>query len=290
MPYSYGELHLRVIKPETAPSHLPVLMLHGSMSNGRVFYTESGKGLACHLARQGHPVYVMDVFGNGNSKPRLKGGEKFGQSEVINRQIPLAHEWIMQQHQQQVHWLGHSWGTILMASHLAKYPKRLAEVKTLAGFASKKTIYSRHLKKKFMVNLIWNRVCPWLTRRYGYLPAKKFKLGMDNESSVSLADNVRWVNSSQWQDSDGFCFHTAAQNINWPPTWFFAGQGDSVLGNPNDVQAFLRDSKNTGAKYTLLSKANGNLRDYDHTSLLVHPDAFNDHIPLFSAWLKQQEI
>ncbi|GGA71977.1 alpha/beta hydrolase [Neiella marina] len=255
-----------------------------------MFYTESGKGLACHLARQGHSVYVMDVFGNGKSQPRLKGGEGFGQSEVINQQIPLVHQWIIQQHKQPVHWLGHSWGTILMASHLAKYPQRLAEVQTLAGFASKKTIYSRHLKKKLMVNLIWNRLCPWLTRRYGYLPAKRFKLGMDNESKVSLADNVRWVNSTEWQDSDGFCFQSAARTIQWPASWFFAAKGDSVLGNPNDVEAFLRDSMNADAKYTLLSKANGNLSDYDHTSLLVHPCAFQDHIPAFSQWLQQQEL
>ncbi|MBW8192676.1 alpha/beta hydrolase [Neiella marina] len=289
LPYRNGQLHLREIAPSGEQPRQPVLMLHGSMSNGKVFYTESGKGLACLLAQRGHPVYVMDVFGNGQSKPRLTGGEEFGQTEVITEQIPLVHDWIVKRHQQALHWLGHSWGTILLASHLVRFPKRRPQVQTLSGFASKKTIYSNHLKRKFMVNLIWNRFCPMLTRRYGYFPAKRFKLGMDNETTASLLANVEWVNSSQWRDQDGFCYHAASRQFDWPPSWFFAGQGDSVLGNKNDVRAFLRDSDNHNAKLSVLSQHNGNRQDYDHTGLLVHPDAFNDHLPDFADWLAQQE-
>ena len=33
-----------------------VLMVHGMMSNGRVFYSQGGKGLAPWLARQGYEI------------------------------------------------------------------------------------------------------------------------------------------------------------------------------------------------------------------------------------------
>ena len=96
---------------------------------------------------------------------------------------------------------------------------------------------------------------------------------MDNESANSLLDNVRWVNDSEWKDRDGFCYQSAAKRTHWPRSWFFAGQNDPVTGNPKDVKAFLNDSNNHSARYTLLSKENGYLHDYDHTSMLVHPDA-----------------
>ncbi|MCM2678884.1 alpha/beta fold hydrolase [Echinimonas agarilytica] len=287
LPYRNGHLHIRKIESANTNAANPVLMLHGSMSNGRVFYTKSGKGLGCFLARRGHPVYILDVFGNGQSEPRIQGGESYGQSEVINEQIPLIHDYIMAQHHQAMHWVGHSWGTILMASHYARYPQRQHQVITLSGFASKKTIYSQHPKKPLYVNLVWNRICPWLTKRYGFLPAQRFKLGMDNETTQSLLDNVKWVNGQPWKDRDGFCYQSAARKTAWPATWFLAGKADHVLGNPADVKAFLKDSCNHTAKFTLLSKKNGNRHDYDHTSLLVHPDAMADHLPEFAQWLSR---
>ena len=39
----------------------PILLLHGSVENGRIFYTDSGRGLASYLARNGHDVYVCDL-------------------------------------------------------------------------------------------------------------------------------------------------------------------------------------------------------------------------------------
>ncbi|MGK0408269.1 MAG: pimeloyl-ACP methyl ester carboxylesterase [Shewanella psychromarinicola] len=64
IPYRNGQLHLRHIR-HTTPTALgvPILMLHGAMSNGRVFYSVSGRGLGCFLAKAGFDIYVMDTAG-----------------------------------------------------------------------------------------------------------------------------------------------------------------------------------------------------------------------------------
>ena len=52
------------------PNHVPVLLLHGSVEDGRVFYSRKGKGLAPYLAINGFEVFVPDFRGHGYSTPR----------------------------------------------------------------------------------------------------------------------------------------------------------------------------------------------------------------------------
>jgi len=49
----------------------PVVMLHGSIENGKIFYSSSGKGLAPFLADQGYDVFVPDFRGKGKSTPPI---------------------------------------------------------------------------------------------------------------------------------------------------------------------------------------------------------------------------
>ena len=49
IPCGAHQLHVRHIQPRVAVHGEPILMVHGAIENGRIFYTESGKGLACFL-------------------------------------------------------------------------------------------------------------------------------------------------------------------------------------------------------------------------------------------------
>ena len=61
IPCGAHQLQVRHIQPRVAVHGEPILMVHGAIENGRIFYTESGKGLACFLARHGYQVYVADL-------------------------------------------------------------------------------------------------------------------------------------------------------------------------------------------------------------------------------------
>jgi hypothetical protein len=52
------QLHLRRIWSGTQGTAPPLLLLHGAAEDGHIFYSHSGRGLACWLARNGYEVFV----------------------------------------------------------------------------------------------------------------------------------------------------------------------------------------------------------------------------------------
>ncbi|GGP41321.1 alpha/beta hydrolase [Shewanella algicola] len=287
IPYREGHLHVRHIHPQ-APhgATIPILMLHGAMSNGRVFYSESGRGLACYLANAGFDVYIMDTAGRGLSEPKIHRDFKLGQGEVIREQLPLVQQFILQRHPlvNQVHWCAHSWGGVLMASCLVRYVALQTSVASLLTFGSKRTIRVKSLKKWLMVDFFWNRLAPFFVQRQGYLDANRLRVGMDNESRASLLQTIDWV-KGEWVDhDDDFDYASAARQTQWPTSWFIAGKNDRVLGNPSDVRDMIAECGFKQVKYTLLSKAQGNLFDYDHAGMLTNKQAEQDHFIAIKQW------
>lgn len=299
LPYRDGQLHLRQLLP-AAPdfSKTPILMLHGAMSNGRVFYSQSGRGLGCYLAKAGFVVYVLDTAGRGLSLPKIDRDFTLGQGEVIREQLPLVQQAILDLHQKvcqeqtarkavaplQVHWCAHSWGGVLMASSLARYPDLQQSVRSLLTFGSKRTIRVKSFKKWLMVDVFWNRLAPGLAMGQGYLAADKLRIGMDNESRASLVQSIDWVRGDWIDHDDGFDYAKAAKHAHWPPAWFISGQNDTVLGHPEDVADMVVECGFKRVKSTLLAKENGFKHDYGHADMLTHLDATSDHFPKIRDW------
>ncbi|MCI2961908.1 MULTISPECIES: alpha/beta fold hydrolase [Shewanella] len=302
LPYRDGQLHLRQLLPSVPDfSKTPILMLHGAMSNGRVFYSQSGRGLGCFLAKAGFVVYVLDTAGRGLSLPKIDRDFTLGQGEVIREQLPLVQQAILELHQKacqeqaakldckivppsQVHWCAHSWGGVLMASSLARYPELQQSVRSLLTFGSKRTIRVKSFKKWLMVDVFWNRLAPGLAMGQGYLAADKLRIGMDNESRASLVQSIDWVRGDWLDHDDGFDYAKAATFANWPPAWFISGQSDTVLGHPEDVADMVAECGFKRVKSTLLSKDNGFKHDYGHADMLTHIDASSDHFPKIRDW------
>lgn len=287
IPYRNGQLHLRHIAPtKVHANRIPILMLHGAMSNGRVFYSHSGRGLGCFLAAAGFDVYVLDTAGRGLSRPKIARGFELGQGEVIREQLPLVQAFILARHPlvDKVHWCGHSWGGVLMASAFVRSRELHQNVASLLTFGSKRTIRTHSVRKWLMVDLFWNRLAPALTLLQGYLAADKLGIGMDNESRASLLQSIDWVRGDWIDHDDGFDYAKAAAKVNWPQTWFIAGHNDKVLGNPADVQDMLKECGMPSPKYTLLAKEEGFMYDYGHADMLTHTNAWEDHFPHIAQW------
>ncbi|MDN3651797.1 alpha/beta fold hydrolase [Thalassotalea ponticola] len=269
------QLHMRHIFADCDAEQkrpAPILMVHGAIENGRIFYTESGKGLACFLARHGFDVYVMDMRGRGKSTPTLNGQSDYGQRETICTDIPACIDFIYQHHAEPLHFICHSWGGVLVASLLARFPQYIDKVRSQVCFGTKRSIYQQNLEKWLKVDLIWNRIAPLLAKKHGFFDAKRFNIGADSESQKSLADSVAWVKKGPWRDrQDGFDYFAAAQSTPWPATWHLTGINDSILGHKDDVQRFIKECNISHAKFTLLAKKYGNLVDYDHNNILTQP-------------------
>ena len=280
------QLHLRHIYQEKGG--IPVLMLHGVIENGKIFYTNTGKGLACFLAEQGFDVYVADFRGKGLSKPSIKENFHHGQFEAITQDIPLFVDYISQRTQQKIHVICHSWGGVLFASYLAKFPENVSNISSNVCFGTKRSIYQTGIIKFLKVDFLWNSVAQWLAKRKGYIDAVKLKFGADNETLLFLQQSTQWVKKQPWHDpQDGFDYQLSSQTVNWPDTWHITGINDHILGHADDVKAFIKESNNQ-AKFSLLSKNSGNLHDYDHIDILTNSSAIHDHFPKIAQWLKEK--
>jgi pimeloyl-ACP methyl ester carboxylesterase len=283
------ELHLRHIwQSDGGP---PVLMLHGSIENGRVFYSFSGKGLAPFLAGRGFDVYVADLRGRGESRPPIGPGSQYGQTEAITEDVPaLADAIVARRGARPQHWIAHSWGGVLMSSHLLRFPERIPLVASLVYFGAKRRVLVHNLARLWYIDLNWRLVGTLIVKALGYLPARRLGFGPDNETARSHAQSRAWVRDRPWVDpGDGFDYGAAARRAALPPIWYLAAVGDRCLGHPHDVRALAAESGVHEHLVSVLSRKAGNLHDYDHVSMLVHQDAAVDHFPAVEKWLRAHD-
>ena len=278
-------LHLRRMRTRDAGE--PVLMVHGAMSNGRIFHSASGKGLAPFLARAGFDVFVLDLRGRGGSAPAIGPASRHGQTESICEDLPAAHARVRACcGDVPVHWVAHSWGGVLMHRCLLRHPRLLPQVRSCVYFACKRSIHARNLTRLIQIDLFWNRLARLIIRAAGYLPARALRLGIDNESEKSHRQCMHWARVAPWVDSDdGFDYAAAAREHALPPTLYLAAAHDPCLGHPEDVRRFRDESGRHRSRLHLLARETGYLHDYDHASVLTHPDAVTDHFPLVVQWL-----
>lgn len=282
------QLHLRKLTPLHI-SQAPVLMLHGAIENGRIFYSHQGKGLGCFLADQGFTVYCADFAGRGLSRPKAGPDFNHSQHQLICQDIPALIEHLYQRHQQKIHLVCHSWGGVVLAASLARFPQLAERIQKNVFFGSKRRISVKSPAKTLQIDWVWNKLSPWLCKRYGYLPAKRLRFGADNEPAQFLLDTVHWIQSEEFVDpTDLFDYATAATQLKWPDSWFFAAVNDKILGHPQDVRLFMAESNLADARFSLLGRTNGDAVDYDHISMLTHPQAVQGHFSALAQWLKQQ--
>lgn len=286
-------LHLERIRPAVPPERLrhPVFMLHGSLSNGRVFYSRSGKGLAPFLAGQGYDVYIGDLRGRGKSRPRIAPGASHGQNESIRQEIPaMIREIRRLRGEIPQHWVAHSWGGVLLYSVLARFPEYRPCVRSMVLLATRRSIRQTNWGVFWKFHVFWHRAGPWLAKRKGYLPAHEWRFGADNETILSLAECSRWVRPSPWIDTrDGFDYGEAIKDADLPPSLWLAGSGDTDIGNFLDVREFALETGSRDPEIRVLGRKNGNAVDYGHAGILTHPKAAEDIFPLIATWLHRHD-
>ena len=267
----------------------PVLMLHGSIENGRIFYSKSGKGFAPFLADQEFDVFVPDLRGRGKSVPPISRKAKYGLNEIIQEDLPAVINKIKElKGNVPQHWVAHSWGGVLLLAFLAKNPS-FVSVASLVFFATKRRISVQNIKKIYMIDLCWNWIGKLFIFKYGYLPAKEFKLGSDNESAKTYSETNKWIYEKKWIDwNDGFDYAAELSSMNLPPILSLTGIGDNVLGHPKDAQLLLDEIGMPNENVHILSKHNGNLQNYGHIDILTHPDCIKDHFPFTTQWMHNQ--
>lgn len=268
-----------------------ILLLHGAIENSKIFYSSNGKGLAPYLANNGFDVFMVDLRGKGKSIPAAKSGRVMaGQHEIIKHDLPLLMHEIegIKGKGAPVHFLTHSWGGVLVASFLARYLNQYPNIKSLVFIASKRKIYVQHIRRWLMVDLAWTLLGTIATVTKGYLPAKRLRMGSDDEPASFYFQCNKWVYSNSWIDPvDKFNYKVAFENMELPPVLSLTGVNDHSLGNIKCVNRMLSEMQVKKPTSILLGKQYGNLHNYGHIDILTHSDAPNDHFCIILNWLNQ---
>jgi alpha-beta hydrolase superfamily lysophospholipase len=223
--YNCAVHHFTVENPERV-----VIMIHGAVENGKIFYSSSGKGLAPFLCRNNSEVFVIDLPGRGESIPHASEKFKHSQSQFVNRDFSQIIDTLQKKATKDLPWHGvaHSWGGVIFAAGLLRHPEIIFN--SLVFFGVKRRITIRTIRKYFYVDIFWKRIGTLLTKIYGYLPAKKWKLGSDDEPTDFALQTMDWVEKKEWIDhEDGFDYLQAAKNAALPPTLSLTGQADHTL-------------------------------------------------------------
>lgn len=284
------QLHLkRFCGGENGP---PVFLVHGSMENGHIFYSSSGKGLAPWLASRGFDVFVADLRGRGESKPRVSAKDDWGLREILEEDFPaMLAEIIRIKGTVSQHWVAHSMGGVLQLAYLARW-ECPAPVASLSFFGTKRYIGTWSPKKLLMIDAAWSGLGSLLTRSYGYLPAKKWRMGSDDESMHSHRETNQWVMDKAWLDPrDGFDYAAALKKQSLPPALYMTGAGDTVIGNPIDVHRLMLETGNDQPNQLIIAGKNTDFKhNYGHVDLLTHRDAPADVFPNVEAWMRQHSL
>jgi pimeloyl-ACP methyl ester carboxylesterase len=281
-------LHLRrIYEHQQGP---PVLLLHGSIENGKIFYSKSGKGLGPYLARQGYDVFVPDLRGKGQSTPAVDKHATHGQWEAINEDLPAFVQQIKAlKGDMPMHWMAHSWGGVLLLSYLARYGN--PNLASMVFFACKRDVRVISWKRFINIDIMWNLGGRYLCRKYGFMYITKLGVGADNEPRNFFKQVNQWVYSRTWIDPiDGFDYGTAVLEADLPPTLYLTGKFDTHAGHAHDVKRLMQQAGSRAAdRFELLGKKEGFKHNYAHNNILTHKDAPYDHFPMVLHWMKEGE-
>ncbi|TFJ85615.1 hypothetical protein NSK_003124 [Nannochloropsis salina CCMP1776] len=173
-------------------------------------------------------VFVADFRGRGLSRPPVSSLSNYGQHELIIDDVRAFSDGVAallarekgeegnegHTHSARQHWLAHSWGGIILSSALARYPSYASSVASQVWFGAKRVISVKSWEKVFKIDLVWGLLFPLLGKIYGFIPARRFKLGADDESLPFLSECSLWVRGGRWVDAkDGFDYAAGAQSM-----------------------------------------------------------------------------
>ncbi len=288
-PNELDNLHIMNIYTDDSKKEdkTPIFMFHGSMEDGKIFYTLKEKGLAPFLAKVGYDVYVVDKRGRGKSTPSISRKSKYSQKEVLTEDIPAFLKKIEELNSNKQIWITHSWGGVLVNAYLTRNPQYIEKVDKIIHFASKRRIATVNKQRFFQIILMWGFSFKVLSYLYGYLPSKEIKVGSENEPINEYLDTTIWVRKKKWKGIyDKFNYTEKLKTLKLPKSLYVSAMDDLILGNPKDVRIFMNESGIGEKEEMILSEKNGNLHNYDHINLLTHKDAPKDHFIKIVDWLK----
>ncbi|WP_271408223.1 alpha/beta fold hydrolase [Pseudomonas sp. Q1-7] len=261
---------------------VPVILVHGSFSNRRFWYSPKGLGLGPYLARVGFDVWIAEMRGHGLS-PRNQRYRRNCVADYARYDLPAIAAFVREQNGRVPHWVGHSLGGTTLAAALGGHYLGEENVASAALFG---TQISRRYWPLKMPPVEWGGRL--LLKRFDVISGSLLKRGPEDEPIGLVLESLRWHGLfGRFGDAErdwwaGLAevrvpvLAVAAAGDLQDPVWACRKLAAQV---PEAYRHFLR-----------LAKDGGFSGDFGHVEMLVSKAAEREVWPLVAYWLEHRRL
>ncbi len=257
---------------------VPLILIPGSFSNRRFWFSPKGIGLGAYLARAGFDVWIAEMRGHGLS-PRNRTYRHNRVSDYVRYDLPAISDFVFEQNPQPAHWLGHSLGGITLAAALGGHYLDEHRVASAALFGSQ------------VSRIYWPLKVPpveWggrlLLKRFALVSGSRFKRGPEDEPIGLVLESLRW---------HGLFGRFGDEQRDWwaglsevrVPVLAVAAQGDRQ-DPARACRKLLEQFGSPVREFVCLGKQQGFSSDFGHVEMLVSRPAQGEVWPLVERWLR----
>lgn len=261
---------------------VPVVLLHGSFSNRRFWYSAKGAGLGAYLARAGFDVWIAEMRGHGLS-PRNERYHDNNVAQYVRYDLPAIAEFIFEQTGQAAHWFGHSLGGVILAAALGGRFLDERRVRSVSLFG---TEVSRCYWPLKLPPVEWG--ARLVLRALPHLSGLRLQRGPEDEPIGIAREALRW---------HGLFGRFGGREYDWWSGLAEVRLPILVVAAVADRQApawacrkLFEQCRAATASFLLLGKAHGFSSDFGHVEMLLGTEAQREVWPLCQYWLQHVRL
>lgn len=260
----------------------PVVLLHGSFSNRRFWYSPKGLGLGPYLARAGFDVWIAEMRGHGLS-PRNRAYRHNRVADYAHYDLPAIADFVREQNGRVPHWIGHSLGGVILAAALGG--RYLDEMQ-----AASAALFGSQLSRVY-----WPLKLPpveWggrlLLKRLAALSGPGLKRGPEDEPIGIALETLRWHGLFGKFGERGNDWWAGLAEVQIP---VLAVGADGDHQDPAwACRTLLEQFGSPRREFLCLGRKSGFSDDFGHIEMLVSKPAQLEVWPLTEYWLRHQAL
>lgn len=259
---------------------VPVILLHGSFSNRRFWYSPKGIGLGAYLARAGFDVWIAEMRGHGLSV-RNQAYRHNCVADYARYDLPAIAAFVAEQSGQAPHWIGHSLGGTTLAAALGGHYLDARQAASVALFGSQVTRGFWPLK---VPPLMWS--ARLFLKRFEHVSGPRFKRGPEDEPMGVILESMRWHGLFDRFGDKKDDWWSGLQTVEVPTLCV------SAVGDQQDPQWACRELfeqfGTEDKEFLVLGREYGYTEDFGHVQMLISKAAQAQVWPRVLDWLNHR--
>lgn len=261
---------------------VPVILLHGSFSNRRFWYSPKGIGLGPYLARAGFDVWIAEMRGHGLSA-RNQNYRDNRVADYARFDLPAIAAFVKELSGQVPHWIGHSLGGTTLAAALGGKHLGSDDAASVVLCGSQVSRIYWPLK---LPPVQWSGRL--LLKPFEHISGSRFKRGPEDEPIGVALESLRWYGLfGRFGDREHNWWSGLAETR--VPVLAVAAVGDHQ-DPPWACRLLLERFGSPQRQFLCLGREQGFSEDFDHVRMLVSQQAQQQVWPLLADWLEQRAV